>query len=91
MFIIRETEPGLWTIGAMSPEWEPHRDCDNQEEAERLCAQLNGADIIDFPIEVRELIMDIVFPRRGTEAEDYIIDPRLVTRAEAIISKYKLM
>lgn len=91
MFIIKQTEPNLWTIGSMSPEWEPHRDCDSLEEAERLCTHLNGADIIVTPIEIWELLIDIVFPRRGTEAELYILDPRLVKRAEDIIIKLKLV
>lgn len=91
MFIIKETEPGLWTIGTMAPEWEPHSDHNDRDEAEQICAHLNGGTVIDMPIEIKELLMDIVYPRRGTEAELYILDPRLVARAESLISKFNLM
>lgn len=90
MFIIRETEPGLWTIGVMAPDWEPHSDHSNKEEAERICAQLNGADIIDIPVDIRDVLMDVVFPRRGTEAETYIIDPRFVDRVNILLTKYDI-
>lgn len=90
MFIIRETEPDLWTIGVMAPDWEPHSDHGNKEEAERICAQLNGADILDIPVDIRDVLMDIVFPRRGTEAETYIIDPRFVDRVNILLTKYNI-
>lgn len=42
MFIIKSFEPGLWTIGTMSPEWEPFEDFSNNEQAANRCAFLNG-------------------------------------------------
>lgn len=91
MFIITETERGLWTVGCMAPDWEPHSDHNDKAEAERICAQLNGADIIEIPPDVKELLIDIIFPRRGTDTEMYIIDPRVVLRVKELVSKYNLL
>lgn len=44
MYYIKETEPGLFTVGCdQHGEWEPYQDCD-KEEAELLVNKLNGGN-----------------------------------------------
>jgi len=43
MYYMRETEPGLWTVGADSPKgWEPIGDFDDRQQAMNTVAYMNG-------------------------------------------------
>jgi hypothetical protein len=42
-YVIRESEPGLWTVGHNDgPKWEPYADYDDEAEAAAWCSYLNG-------------------------------------------------
>ena len=44
MFVLRRSEPGLWTVGYYTPEgkWYPVLDCDSKGEAIERVHYLNG-------------------------------------------------
>jgi len=44
MYVIIETEHGLWTVGFYDPKgnWHPQSDHESKEEAEKKCHYLNG-------------------------------------------------
>lgn len=45
MYVYKQTEPGLWTVGYYDPqgEWEPESDHVNKEKAAERVAYLNGS------------------------------------------------
>jgi hypothetical protein len=44
MWVYKQTEPGLWTVGCYDPNgrWHPDSDHANQEDAAQRVAYLNG-------------------------------------------------
>jgi len=49
MYVYRQTEPGLWTVGFYRPdgEWEPESDHSTAESAAHKVAWLNGSAAVD--------------------------------------------
>lgn len=46
MYVYKETEPGLWTVGFYDPKgkWEPESDHDTSEDAAKRVRYLNGGN-----------------------------------------------
>lgn len=89
-YYIKQTEPGLYTVGCNQPEWEPFEDCNDKEEAVKLCIKLNGGTVTEIPEDLREFLLDIYAPRRGSEFEKITVDETILVRVETLITKYKI-